>query len=130
MKHLKYISLILITTFFKINNALAISNPNVLMVINGCKSLLGDPKEKQYLAYWLQFSLNIMKYIAIVALLVLSTADFLKAVVEEDKDALRKVLIKTGKRFLYCIMIFFLPIIINTLLHILGIYDNGTCEIG
>ena len=95
-----------------------------------CSALLGDPNdpEKKDLAYWLQWILNIMKYIAIIALLVLCTVDFLKAIIEEDKAAIKKAGLKTAKRFVFTVLMFFLPIIVDLIMTMLGAY--GTCGIG
>ena len=93
-----------------------------------CEGILGDPDNDQEPAYWIQFVLDIMKYIAIAALLVLSTIEFLKAIVSNDKDALKKAGKTTGLRFVYCIILFFLPILVNFIMSLLGIYD--TCGIG
>ena len=93
-----------------------------------CEGILGDPDNDQEPAYWIQFVLDIMKYIAIAALLVLSTIEFLKAIVSNDKDALKKAGRTTGLRFVYCIILFFLPILVNFIMSLLGVY--GTCGIG
>lgn len=95
-----------------------------------CNALLGDPHDetKQSVAYWLQWCLNIIKYAAIIALLAFSTIDFVKALVNDDKDGLKKALMKTLKRFVFAVLIFFLPIIIEVLMKIFGAY--GTCGIG
>jgi hypothetical protein len=97
---------------------------------SSCGSLLGDPKDpdKEDLAYWLQWILNAMKYIAIAALLVLSTLDFIKAMVGNDKDALKKAGTTVAKRFVFCVILFFLPIIVEMLMSFIGAY--GTCGLG
>ncbi len=92
---------------------------------NACSSLLGDPDQKEYPAYWLQYAFNIIKYLAIAALLIFSTMDFFKAMVENDKEALKKAGQKTAKRFIYCVIIFFLPNIIELIMEWFGAY--GTC---
>lgn len=88
----------------------------------------GDPGNKNAPAYWLQWTLNLMKYIAIVALLVLVISDFLKALVENDKDALKKAGSKALKRFIYCVLLFFVPTIVEIIMNWFGVY--GTCGIG
>ena len=45
-------------------------------------------------------------------------------------DALKKALQKTIKRLVICIVIFFLPRLINFILGLLGIVDDPTCGIG
>lgn len=95
-----------------------------------CSALFGNPDDpnKKDLAYWLQWILNVMKYIAIIALLVLSTLDFFKAIIEEDKATLKKTGLKTAKRFVFAVLMFFLPIIVDLIMTMLGAY--GTCGIG
>lgn len=89
---------------------------------------LGNPKYSQYPAYWLQEALNIMRYVAIVALLVLVTIDFVKAVASNDKDALKKAGSTAIKRFIYCVLLFFVPIVIKIVMTMFGVYSS--CGIG
>lgn len=96
--------------------------------VDDCNSYFGDPDDSQYPAYWMQWILNIIKYVAIAALLVLSTVDFIKALVSNDKDALKKATMTTAKRFIYVVILFFLPIIVDFIMRLFGAY--GTCGIG
>ena len=88
----------------------------------------GDPDIETDHAYWIQWTLDLMKYIAIIALLVLVISDFLKALVENDKDALKKAGSRALKRFIYCVLLFFLPTIVSLIMTMFGAY--GTCGIG
>ncbi len=88
----------------------------------------GDPNIETDPAYWIQWILNLMKYMAIIALLVLVISDFFKALVENNKDALKKAGSKALKRFIYCVLLFFLPTIISLIMTMFGAY--GTCGIG
>ena len=88
----------------------------------------GDPNIETDPAYWIQWILNLMKYMAIIALLVLVISDFLKALVENDKDALKKAGTTSIKRFIYCVLIFFVPLIVKLIMNLMGIY--GSCGIG
>ncbi len=92
-----------------------------------CDNVLGDPDDPDCTAYWLQWILDIIKYIAIAALLVLSTFDFIKAIISNDKDALKKAGTTAAKRFIFVVILFFLPIIIDLLMRLFGAY--GTCGI-
>lgn len=89
-------------------------------------TLFGDPDSPSDVAYWIQKTLNIMRYIAIVALIALSSIDFIKAVVSQDGDALKKAGTTFAKRLVFCILIFFIPTILNFLLSFLNVY--GTCN--
>ena len=97
---------------------------------SNCGSLLGDPRDpnKESVAYWLQWILSAIKYIAIIALFVLSIVEFIKALVANDKDALKKAGMTTAKRFAYCVILFFLPMLVELLMSLFGAY--GTCGIG
>ena len=88
----------------------------------------GDPDIVTDPAHWIQWTLDLMKYIAIIALLVLVISDFLKALVENDKDALKKAGATALKRFIYCVLLFFVPIFVKIIMEFFGAY--GTCGIG
>ena len=93
-----------------------------------CDAIFGDPDDSQYPAYWMQWILNIIKYVAIAALLILSTVDFIKALVSNDKDAIKKATMTTAKRFIFVVILFFLPIVVDFIMRLFGAY--GTCGIG
>ena len=82
-----------------------------------------DPEQPIYYVNWV---IEIIKYAAIMCLLGFSIADFFKAIVSNDKDALKKAGTTTVKRFIYCVMIFFLPIIIDFLLDLFQINETDT----
>lgn len=117
---------------FSLNvNASVIENDftrNIAVAVKDECPALGNPEDSQYPAYWLQETLNIMRYIAIVALLVLVTIDFVKAVASNDKDALKKAGSTAIKRFIYCVLLFFVPIIVKIIMTMFGAY--GSCGIG
>ncbi len=91
-----------------------------------CESLLGDPDncEGKCPAYWMQWILDVMKYAAIVALLVFVISDFFNAITQNDKDAMIKAGSKAIKRFIYCVLLFFLPIIVKLVMTLFGVYGN------
>lgn len=101
---------------------------SISLAADRCDSIFGDPDDHTSVAYWLQWVLDVIKYVAIAALLVLSTMDFIKALVSNDKDAVKKAGTTTAKRFIYCVLIFFLPIIVDFLMTLFGAY--GTCGLG
>lgn len=100
---------------------------------NTCKHLFGDPTDDGYisgtpsLAYYLQKALDIIKYLGIVICIVLTIVDFAKALFSNDKDMLKPLSKKAISRLIYAVILFFLPIIVKTLLTIVGAY--GTCGI-
>ena len=98
--------------------------------IGDCNSYLGYINNKNDPAYYLNFAFQLIKYIAIVLLFVLSVIDFAKATASNKDDAIKKAIQTAIKRIIIAIIIFFLPILINFLLDLLGIVStNPTCGI-
>lgn len=106
-------------------SASSVDNGVLVMARNNCEGYFGDKTDVQAPAYWMQKFFDIMKYVGIVALIGLSIMDFFKAVVSNDKDALKKATSTASKRFVYCILLFFLPMIVDFLMTIFGAY--GSC---
>ena len=95
---------------------------------NKCTTLLGDQGNENDPAYWIQKALIVMRYLGIALLLAYSTLDFVKAITEQDNDAVTKAAKKTGKRLIFAILLFFVPVIVSFLMTFLGLY--GTCGLG
>ena len=93
-----------------------------------CRELFGDPEDSAYPAFWIQKGLTVIKYIGIVFLFVFSTIDFIKAITEQDNDLVIKAAKKSGKRLIYVVLLFFVPVLVNFLMNLLGLY--GTCGYG
>lgn len=104
------------------NNTLVVNSES-----QNCDTIFGDKNNPDAPAYWIQYILDIMKYIAIGALLLMSSIDFFKAMTQDDKDAIKKASNTTVKRLIYCVLLFFLPTIVNFVMELLGAY--GTCGI-
>ena len=71
-------------------------------------------------------TLRFMQYIGVVLALVLSIIDFIKVVPTQDKDMLRKSAIKAATRLGIAIVIFFVPIVLDFILDLVG-FSNSTC---
>lgn len=85
--------------------------------ITECSALLGDPIEDiGSPAYYLVKAFHVIKYIALILLIVLSVVDVTGAIAKQDKDAMTKLLKKIMMRFILCVMIFLLPYLITLLL--------------
>ena len=95
----------------------------------GCESYLGNPTEPGDPAYYLQFVFDLMKYLAIILLFVLTAVEFGKATIASNQDAIKKAIQNTIKRFIIAVIIFFLPSLIEFLLTLMGVYSASTCGI-
>lgn len=115
------------SSFFENKRIFADVSDKVCESTQYCDNIFGDPNDIDCTAYWLQWILDIIKYVAIAALLILSTFDFIKAIISNDKDALKKAGTTAAKRFIFVVILFFLPIIIDLIMRLFGAY--GTCGI-
>lgn len=138
---------VIVMSFFMFNGkSLAVTNNNVpvnnKVQINinnmnylftpaeeSCDTLFGSTTNEKEPAYWMQKAFDVMKLLGIAALIVFSSLDFFKAMTQDDKDAIKKASTKSFKRLIYCIIIYFLPIIIEFLMRALDVYDSATCGI-
>lgn len=96
-----------------------------------CEGFLGDPEEGPEgnnpgsPAYYLTFTMNLIKYAGIAATFIFSIIDFLKAITSQDKDLLQKAIKSSSTRLILAVVIFFLPIVIDYILELFGAY--GSC---
>lgn len=98
---------------------------------DGCSSYLGDVNNEGSPAYYLDLAFNIIKYVVIVLLFVLTIIDLAKAIPSGKPEDLKKVGVRAIKRLLIAVIVFFLPILINFVLELLGVItDNNMCGIG
>lgn len=87
----------------------------------GCESIFkGD------LQTYMEKIFSIMKYAGIVFCIGFSIADFVKAILDEDKGALNKIAKKVVTRLLLVALLFFLPTIVN---FVVKIIDENACTI-
>ena len=103
--------------------------PTVVFADNDqtCTGILGSPDDPNATAYYLQLALNIMRYAAVVALVVMSSLDYIKALIAQNNDAIKKANITFLKRLAYCVLIFFVPLVVKFIMEIVGVY--GTCGV-
>jgi len=81
-----------------------------------CEGLLGDD-----LLDLINDIFNYVKIAAPILLIVLGIVDFGQAVLSDDRDALKKATSKFVKRAIVCVVIFFVPLILN---YVLGLIDK------
>lgn len=92
-----------------------------------CEAILGDPNTPETVAYYLQLVLNIIKYIGVVLVIVLTVVDFVKAILGEEKDMYKPLARKAIKRTIYAVLLFLMPSIVKGILTLIDVY--GTCGI-
>lgn len=135
-KNIIFLFLMLLFAFFVTNmetvEAYSITSNEVVYSLaegdeKGCEGILGSPSDSTSVAYFLQQIFNLIKYAGPILCIVLSVADFVKATASQDKDLLTKAASKTGKRIVWALVLFFVPVLIEFVFPLLGWY--GTCGI-
>ena len=105
----------LVFTFF----CILILSQNVFAAQMSCNSL-GDFKTD------LQNLFNLLKILVPLLVIGLSIYDFIKAVTAKDSKDLKEAFRRMLKRFIYAIILFFLPVILNLVLDIL-VTNSDVC---
>lgn len=96
-----------------------------------CDSYLGNVNTEGTPAYMLNFVFNVMKYIAIVLLFVFTIIELAKSVADGKDETRKKATQNIIKRLIIAIVIFFLPLLINFVLSLLGVVTiSEACNVG
>ncbi len=94
-----------------------------------CVGYLGSVTNPNSPMYYLHSAFNLIKYGAIVLLLILTIVEYAKAVAVSEQDILKKATQKTVKRIIIAVIIFLLPTLIEFVLELVGISGYGVCDI-
>ena len=92
-----------------------------------CNALIGDFNTPGDFAYYLNIAFDVIKYVGIIFVIILTILDIIKVVTNGDKGAYKNTWNTFFQRLLYAVLLFFIPIIIKLLLSVAGI--AGTCSI-
>ncbi len=76
----------------------------------------------------LQNIFNFLKVVVPLLVIGLSSYDFIKAVTAKDEKDVKKAFQKLLKRFMYAIILFFLPVLLNFLLDLAGTNSSVCVE--
>ena len=93
-----------------------------------CEDIFKDGNDYNSTHKLLASTLRFMQYLGIILATVLSVVDFMKVVPTNDKDALNKAAKKAVTRLVIAIVIFFVPVILNFILGLVG-FNNPTCSL-
>lgn len=91
---------------------------------NTCESVFGEKLLEKLNEYF-----NIFKIVVPILVIVLSSLDFAKSILNSDSDDFKKSQIKFAKRLVLSVVFFFLPIILNFILQTIN-SSMSTCGIG
>ncbi len=71
---------------------------------------------------------NVLKIVIPLLVIGLSMYDFIKAITAKDDKDIKKAFQKLIKRFVYAVLLFFLPVLINLLLDLIGTNSSVCIE--
>ncbi len=95
----------------------------------GADSVLGDPNDENSVAWLLDKILSYTTLIGMILVVVFSSIDFLKVVVNSSDEEMAKAAKKLGLRLIFAVALFFVPTITNALLDLFGLTSESTCGI-
>lgn len=117
---------------FSINHSLAKSNSSTCdnkYKEGSCASLLGNPKCEDSVAWLVQEIFTIIKYAGPFILLVLSSIDFIKVIIQGDDESMSKAQKKLIIRIIGVVLLFFVPNLVWLIMELFGVVSNPTCGI-
>ena len=77
---------------------------------------------------WIKDALNLVKYIALVLVIVLGIVDFIKAATSGEADQMKKSGQSFLKRIIAVVILFLLPVLVELILNLIEIYGaDSTC---
>lgn len=107
-----------------VDNPITIEKPD-----NMCEGIFYKNGVKTEFGRLLAGVLKLIRYAAPLLVLALSSVDFLKAVISQNKDELTKAAKNSTIRLILAILLFFVPVLINYLLILIFGISDPTCGI-
>lgn len=95
-----------------------------------CGTLLGSTKNKDSFAWLVQEIFNIIKYAGPFLLLILSSIDFAKTIIQSDEESMHKAQKRLLIRIILVLALFFIPDLVMVIMGIFGLVSTDpTCGI-
>ena len=93
-------------------------------------NLMKNETELNDLGEAMQGFFNLIKIATPIIVLILTTIDYIKAIINQDDGEIKKATQRGVKRLIFGILIFLLPFLLDLIFHAFGLYDISTCGIG
>ena len=94
---------------------------------SGDNSLLGNVNDPDSVAWLLQQILNYIKILGPILVVVLSSVEFAKVIINSDDEAMAKAQKKLITRIILAACLFFIPTLVQAALDLFGITSDSTC---
>ena len=94
---------------------------------SGDDSILGSVNDPNSVAWLLQQVLNYIKILGPILVVVLSSVEFAKVIINSDDEAMAKAQKKLITRIILAACLFFIPTLVQAALDLFGITSDSTC---
>lgn len=91
------------------------------------QSYLGNVEDEDSVAWLIQKILNYIRIVGPVIVLVLTSVDYLRALIQSDDETMAKINKKLGTRLVLIVLLFLIPTLVNVVLSLVG-YDTTATE--
>lgn len=95
----------------------------------GDNSILGSVNDPDSVAWLLQQVLNIIKVLGPILVVVLSSVEFAKVIINSDDEAMAKAQKKLITRIILAACLFFIPTLVQAALDLFNFTSDATCGI-
>ena len=92
-------------------------------------ALLGNPNDPNSVAWLLQQALNVIRVVGPILVIILSSFDFIRVIINNDDEAMGKAQKKLVMRLVLVALLFFIPTLVEVLLRIFNLTSTATCGI-
>ena len=96
---------------------------------SGDNSILGNVNDPNSVAWLLQQVLNYLKVLGPILVVVLSSVEFAKVIINSDDEAMAKAQKKLITRIILAACLFFIPTLVQAALDLFGFTSDATCGI-
>ena len=96
---------------------------------DGSDSFLGNPEDENSVAWLLQQIFNFVKIVGPILVVVLSSIDYAKVIIQSDDESMGKANKKLMWRLILAALLFFIPLLIQVFLQMFGFTSDPTCGI-
>ena len=94
---------------------------------NGDNSILGSVNDTNSVAWLLQQIFNYIKILGPILVVVLSSVEFAKVIINSDDEAMAKAQKKLITRIILAACLFLIPTLVSAALDIFGLTSDATC---
>ena len=119
------------TTNIKVSNYVQIADgvrfEDGNLSCDGDNAILGNVNDENSVAWLVNEILNYLKIIGPFLVLILSSIEFVKAILMSDDESLSKAQKNLITRLILAAALFVLPILISVILNVFGITSNEIC---